>query len=195
MFAAMKLTSKVLRVLFICSSAMTLISCTNTLLPLVSWVRFASPVTPSFQVDENTAVIYGSFSTGPDFAFGNELGLRFVNIESKKETIIRMQDKNAICAVTVKPGKYRVAGFVAAFIDRRTAGRRSFSNTPWFEVKPGLATYVGDFAGQARIGGLSQQWSLTGLTNNFSNTTSEYKQKYPNLLKIPLVSAFDYKLE
>lgn len=184
---------KKLRLIIVCIGALLFMSCTNVLPPLVSWVRFASPVSPSIQADTNITVIYGSFSTGPEFAFGNELGLRLLNIESKKETIVRMQEKDTICAVAVQPGKYRVAGFVAAFIDHRTAGRRTFSNTPWFEVVPNCATYVGDFSGQARIGGLSQQWSLTGLTNNFANTTAMYQRKYPNLLKLSAVSAFDQK--
>jgi hypothetical protein len=167
-----------------------LTSCTGFLPPLISWARFSSPVKESFTVDMNGAVVYGRFTKGSDFAFGNELALRLRNEDSKREHLIRLQGTNSVYGVAVEPGRYRVTGFVATFIDRRTAGGRSFGATPIFQVQPNSATYIGDFTGYAKIVALAQEWGVRGLTNNFAVTTREFRQRYPNLATAPVRSAF-----
>ena len=57
----------------------------------------------------NSAVIYGRFATGPDFAWGNELTLRLHNEDSKQDYLIKFRDKDSVCGIAVTPGSYRVA--------------------------------------------------------------------------------------
>jgi hypothetical protein len=60
-----------------------------------------------------------------------------------------------------------------------------------FKASTNIAIYIGDFNGKARIDGLIEEWQIESLTNNFFETTKEFRQKYPNLLKIPVVSVFE----
>ena len=175
----------------VCGMALLAVSCTTVLPPLISFARFSPSVDQGFQLKTNTAVVYGRFTTGADFAFGNELAVRLRNDEAKREYLIRCRDKDAVSAIAVEPGRYRIAGFVATFVDRRTAGRRNFPNSPSFEVPPNAVTYVGDISGQAKITALGQQWRITGITNNFVQTTVEFRSKYPHLAEATLVSVYE----
>lgn len=182
---------KSLRALFFCAGAVFLASCTSSLPPLISWARFSPPVAQSFQLNTNTAVVYGRFATEPDFAFGNKLALRLRNENSKQEYLIQCRNKDSVCAFAVEPGRYRVAGFVATFIDHRTVGRRSLPNTPSFDVLSNSVTYLGDFTAYAKIAVIAQEWGVTGLTNNFVATTDELRRKYPNLASVSVLTMFD----
>jgi len=150
-------------------------------------------VKQSFEVDTKSAVVYGRFRTGPDFAFGNELALRLSNEDSKRVYLIRCRDKDSVCAIAVDPGRYRIAGFLATFMDHRPVGRRNFPNTGSFQVRSNAATYLGDFSGYAKLGPMTQKWGVTGMTNNFTATTDEFRLKYPNLTAVAVYSAIDQR--
>jgi len=182
---------KILRTLLICSSAVFFMSCTRFLPPFISVAHFSSPVKQSFKVDTNSAVVYGRFATGPDFAFGNELALRLCQDSSKRVYLIRCVDKDSVSAIAIEPGRYRIAGFVATFLDHRPVGRRHFPATRLFQVRSNSATYLGDFTGYAKIGPMTQEWGVRGIRNNFTATTDEFRRKYPNLASVPRFSAFD----
>ena len=181
---------KITRCFLIFSSAALLASCTRFLPPLVSFAHFSSPMNQTFVPGTNSAVVYGRFATGPDFAFGNEIALRLRNERSKREYLIRCRDKDSVYGVVVEPGEYTVAGFVATFMERRTVGRRTFTHTVPFEVRSNSATYLGDFTTYAKTDFAAQRWGVTGVTNNFVATTDEFKQRYPNFASVSLVSAF-----
>ena len=181
----------ILRTLLFCSTAVLLVSCTRVLPPLISVAHFSPPVKESFNVDTNSAVVYGRFATGPDFAFGNELALRLCNESSKRVYLIRCRDKDSVYAITVEPGRYRVAGFLATFMDHRPVGRRNFPTTGSFQVRSNAATYLGDFTGYAKIGPMTQEWGVREMTNNFTATTDEYRLRYSNLSSVPVFSPFD----
>jgi hypothetical protein len=181
---------KTLRMLLLFGTAVFFVSCTRFLPPLVSIAHFSPSVKPSFKLDTNSAVVFGRFATGPDFAFGNELALRLRNESSKRVYLIRCQDKDSVSAIAVEPGRYRVVGFLATFIDHRPVGRRSFPDATPFEVRSNAVTYIGDYTGYAKIGPLTQNWAITGMANNFDTTTDEFRIKYPNLDSVPVVSAF-----
>jgi hypothetical protein len=184
---------KVLRALLICSSAVFLASCTRHLVPLFSVARFSPPVKESFDLNTNSAVVYGRFATGPDFAFGNELALRLCDEQAKRVYLIRCRDKEPVYAIAVQPGRYRVAGFLATFQDHRPRGQRDFRDSCTFEVRSNSLTYLGDFAGYAKIGPMTQEWGISGITNNFKATTEELRQRSPNLASAPVFSVFDEK--
>ena len=168
-----------------------MVSCTRFTPPLISVARFSPPVKESFNVDTNSAIVYGRFATGSDFAFGNELALRLCNDSSKRVYLIRCRDKDPVYAIAVAPGHYRVAGFLATFMDHRPVGRRSFPNTGSFQVRSNSATYLGDFTGYAKIRPMTQEWGVQEMTNNFTVTTKAYQLKYPNLSSVRVFSAFD----
>jgi hypothetical protein len=182
---------KILRTLFICGAAALLVSCTRFTPPLISVARFSPPVKGSFNVDTNTALVYGRFATEPNFAFGNELALRLRNEGSKRMYLIRCRDKDSVYAIAVEPGRYRVVGFLATFIDHRPVGQRNFPAAGSFQVRSNSATYLGDFAGYAKLGPMMQECGVKEMTNNFAVTTDEYRLKYPNLSSVPVLSAFD----
>jgi len=184
---------RILRTLVMLFGAASLGSCTTHLIPLFSFASFSPKLNQSFQFGTNNAVVFGRFTTGKDFAFGNELALRLHNEDLKTDYLVRFQDKDSMYGIAVKPGHYRVAGWVATFIDHRPVGKCYFTNTPLFEVRTNTVTYVGDFTGYAKLGALAmgQTWNLTGLTNNFTATEVEFRQKNPNLSSALAVSAFN----
>jgi hypothetical protein len=182
---------KILLTLLFCSTAVVLVSCTSFLPPLISVAHFSPPVKESSNLDTNSAVVYGRFATGPDFAFGNELALRLCNESSKRVYLIRCRDKDSVYAVTVKPGRYRVAGFLATFMDHRPVGGHNFPTTGSFQVRSNGATYLGDFTGYAKLGPMMQEWGVRQMTNNFTATTDEYRLRYSNLSSFPVFSVFD----
>ena len=182
---------KILGKLFIVGAAMFMVSCTRFTPPLISVARFSPPVKETFNVNTNSAVVYGRFATGPDFGFGNELALRLCSETSKRVYLIRCRDKDSVYAIAVEPGQYRVAGFLATFMDHRPVGRRNFPDTGSFQVRSNSATYLGDFTGYAKIGPMTQEWGVREMTNNFVATTDEYRLKYPNLSPVPVFSAFE----
>lgn len=182
---------KALRTFLVCGIAVFVISCTRHLVPLISVARFSAPVKKSFGLSTNTAIVYGRFATGPDFAFGNELALRLCDEHSKRVYLIRCRDKDPVYAVAVEPSRYRVAGFLATFQDHRPVGKRDFADTGTFEVRSNSLTYLGDFVGYAKAGPAVQKWGLSGITNNFDATTEEFRQAYPNFASNQVFSVFD----
>ena len=184
---------KILTGLFLSGAAIFFVSCTSFTPPLISVARFSSPINDSSSIDTNCAVVYGRFATGPDFAFGNELALRLRNESSKRVYLIRCRDKDPVYAIAVEPGRYRVAGFLATYMDHRPVGQRKFAGTNTFDVKSGSATYLGDFTGYARVGVMAQEWGISGMTNNFAASTDEYKVRYSKLSSLPVASAFEEK--
>jgi len=162
---------------------------------MFSVARFSPPVKESFNLNTNSAVVYGRFGTGPDIAFGNELALRLCDEHSKRMYLIRCRDKDPVYAIAVEPGRYKVAGFLATFQDHRPRGQRDFRDSRTFEVRSNSLTYLGDFAGYAKVGFMKQEWGFTEITNNFDATTEELKQKYPNLASSQAFSIYVEKLE
>lgn len=183
---------KALRFSILLCATFFLVSCTSTLPPLISWAHFSSPIEQSFRFNPTNAVVYGCFANEPNFSFGNRLALRLHNEDVKREYLIELKKTNSVYGITVEPGKYYIAGFVATFVDHRTVGRVAFTNSVSFEVKANCLTYLGDFLGNEKIVGLAEQdWSLTDYTNNFNKTTEEFRNRFPNLAAVPAVSVFD----
>lgn len=182
---------KILRVLFLCGSAALLVSCTSVLPPLVSFARFAPPVSDSFQMDTNTAVVYGRFQKKSDMGGGNQIALRLRNERTKKEYLIQMRKDDAVYGIAVEPGRYRIPGFVGTFAERRTAGHGSFRNAPVFEVNSNALVYLGDFQGYTQGRFVGQLWEVRGVTNNFAATTEEFRKKHPPVAAISAVSVLE----
>lgn len=182
---------KIFRTAIIFGIAMLLTSCTRYLPPLISFAHFSSPVANSFQLATNNAVVFGRFTIGPDFAFGNDLALRLCSEDSKRVYLIQFHKKDSVRAISVKPGRYRVAGYLATYIDHRPIGYIDTPVTGVFEVKSNAATYLGDFTGYAKISATTQEWGSKGMTNNLSATKHEFQLQYTNLSTVTVLSAPD----
>jgi hypothetical protein len=186
---------KVFRTLLICSSTVFLVSCTRHLVPFVSVARFSPPVKQSFTLTTNSAVVYGRFATGPEFAFGNELALRLCDEQGKRVYLIRCREKEPVYAIAVEPGRYTIWGFLGTTQEHRPLGQRRFRDARTFDVRSNSLTYLGDFAGFARAGFMKQEWGFSEITNNFEATTEELRQKYPNLAPSQAFSIYLEKLK
>ena len=172
---------KIVRPFLLLLAAAIFVSCTGTLPPLVSWARFAKPVDPSVEVSTN-AILYGRFAAEHHFSFGNRLALRVHNETAKEDYLIALKDTNSVYGIAVKPGKYRITGYVATFGDRRVAGLRTLVNSPLFDVHSNMITYIGDFRGYARMNGTDQEWNISSVTNNFVPTTAQFRTEHPHLI-------------
>jgi hypothetical protein len=177
--------------LFVLAGATFLVSCTSSLPPLISWAHFSSPMTQSFTLTTNTAVLYGRFGEKPDFTGGNKIGLRLRNESGNKDYLIRLRQKDPVYGIAVEPGLYRVEGFVATFTEGRTADVQSFRGTVPFDVPANSVTYVGDYEGYVKERFAARSWGLSAASNNFAVTTEEFRKIYTNLVSVPAVSAYD----
>ena len=185
---------KILRALLICSCAALLTSCKSELWLADTYVRFSPPIKQSFNLNTNNAVVYGSFATPPHFGFGGGLALRLCEEHAKPVYFIPCRGKEPVCAIAVKPGRYKITGYLAADADNQVCGRRDFLDSRIFEVRSNSLTYLGDFYAIANIGAFTQEWHIDAGTNNFHATTQVLWQKYPNLASNPTSSIYDQKL-
>lgn len=137
-------------------------------------------------------MIYGRFELGSDFNAGNHLALWILRADSKKEYFIRFNDADLVCCISVNAGRYNVVGFVGTDSEHRIWGRKKFPASFPFEVRTNSATYIGDFAGRTTydFGGMLQEWKIKGITNNFAGTTEDFRRNFPNLISVPVYSAF-----
>ena len=60
-----------------------------------------------------------------------------------------------------------------------------------FTAPAGSQIYLGDFSGAATFDGMLSEWTVKSITNNFANTTVEFREKYRNLATSPSVSIFE----
>ena len=155
-------------------------------------------ILPSVQPDKKTAILYGRFSIGHEFSAENRLALWLQNPDTQAQVYIYFDPDQPVYCITVKPGRYRVAGFVGVNRLHEIRGRREFPAsrfTALFTAPAGSQIYLGDFSGTATFDGMLSEWSVEPITNNFAATTVEFREKYRNLMMVPAVSAFELQTE
>jgi hypothetical protein len=182
---------KTLRTLLLCSCAIFLASCTRHLVPVYSVAGFSSPVKESFSLTTNSAVVYGRFALDQNRVIANQLALRLCEERSQKVYLIPCRAKESVYAVEVLPGRYRLEGYLGTSPAHRPRARHRFTDAPIFDVRSNSLTYLGDFAGYAKVGFGTEEWGLSAITINFEATTDELRQKYPNLASNPTYSIYD----
>jgi hypothetical protein len=87
-----------------------------------------------------------------------------------------------------------LAGFAGVNRMHEIRGRSEFPASRFtvpFTAPAGSQIYLGDFSGAATFDGMLSEWSVKSITNNFANTTVEFREKYRNLMNIPAVSIFE----
>jgi hypothetical protein len=154
----------------------------------------APAILPSARPDHKSAILYGRFGIGHEFSGENRLALWLQNLDAQSPVYIYFDPDQPVYCIAVKPGRYQVAGFVGVNRLHEIRGRRNFSTsrvTVPFTALPGSQIYLGDFYGAATFDGMLSEWSVKSATNNFSETTVEFREKYRNLMTVAAVSIFE----
>ena len=142
--------------------------------------------------DTQSAVLYGRFSIGHNFAFKNKLALWLENVDTKHSIYIYFDENEPLYGIQVKPGRYRIVGFAGLNRTHEIKGRRTGPLAhPSFPAPAGSQIYIGDFAGEVSWDGMVSTWRLKSCTNNFAATTAEFREKYPLLGMPPVQSIFN----
>ena len=153
-------------------------------------------IKPSAQMDKKSAILYGRFSIGHEFSAENRLALWLQNLDAQSPVYIYFDPDLPVYCISVKPGKYRVVGFVGVNRLHEIRGRREFPASRFtvpFAAPASCQIYLGDFTGAATFDGMLSEWSVKSASNNFAETTVDLREKYRNLATVPVVSIFESK--
>ena len=154
----------------------------------------APAILPSAHLDHQSAILYGRFGIGHEFSGENRLALWLQNLDAQTPVYIYFDADQPVYCIAVKPGRYRVAGFVGVNRLHEIRGRRDFPASRFtvpFTAPSGSEIYLGDFTGTATFDGMLSEWSVKSATNNFAETTVEFREKYGNLMVVPAISVFE----
>jgi hypothetical protein len=155
-------------------------------------------ISPSARPDKKAAILYGRFSIGHDFSAENRLALWLYNLDTQNSVYIYFDPDRPLYGIPVKPGCYQLAGFVGVNRLHEIRGRCTFPArrfTAPFTASAGSQIYLGDFLGTATFDGMLSEWRVKSITNNFANTTAEFREKYRNLMAVPAVSVFEVQAD
>ncbi len=165
---------------------------TVAMLMTVSCAHLEPALSATAKPDSRSAMLYGRFSIGHNFAFKNKLALWLENADTKHAIYIYFDKNEPIYGLQVKPGRYRIVGFAGLNRMHEIKGRRTEPMAQITFLAPaGSKIYIGDFAGEVTWDGMVSTWRLKSCTNNFAVTTAEFREKYPNALALPPVSIFE----
>jgi hypothetical protein len=173
---------KIIPALFLAAGILMTVSCAHL-----------EPALPSTaKPDSQSAMLYGRFSIGHNFAFKNKLALWLETVDTKHAIYIYFDENEPLYGIQVKPGHYRIVGFAGLNRTHEIKGRRTGPLAQKTFLAPaGSEIYIGDFAGEVTWDGMVSTWRLKSCTNNFAVTTAEFREKYPNLTALPPVSIFE----
>ncbi len=171
------------------------------LLACTSCAYFNHPLEPSDTVSRKNAVIYGRFNLTQDNDDGFQLGLWLENLKTKSPVYLSFLSTNSIYAVDVKPGDYRINGFIAINREHKLKARQFFPPTTpgkpintTFAASPGEQIYLGDYSGRVTYDRIMVEWKVESLVNNFEVTTAEFRMKYPGIPYARAISIFKPQL-
>jgi len=151
-------------------------------------------ILPSAHLDKKSAILYGRFSIGYEFSAENRLALWLQNLDAQSPVYIYFDPDQPVYCIAVKPGRYRVVGFVGVNRLHEIRGRREFPASRFtvpFTASAGRQIYLGDFTGTATFDGMLSEWSVKSALNNFAETTVDLREKYRNLATVPVGSIFE----
>jgi hypothetical protein len=170
------------------------------LLLLVSCADLVPPVASTFKPDNNTTILYARLNLEDRVSIGNRLAIWLENLDLKKPVYIYFDKNKPVYAISASPGHYRLMGFAAIDMTHRILGKDVFQEKDSkqkivfsFEAQTNSAVYIGDFTGYAKINLVAEEWAIRSVTNNFAQTTAGFRQQYPNLSNLPVVSIFEPK--
>ncbi len=171
------------------------------LLAVTSCTYFNHPLEPGDTVSRKNAVLYGRFNLTQDNDDGFQLGLWLENVKTKSPVYLSFLATNSSYAVDVKPGDYRINGFIAINREHQLKARHYFPPTTagkpirtTFAAVAGAQIYLGDYSGRVTYDRIMVEWKVESLRNNFEFTTSEFRMKYPRLPYARATSIFQPQL-
>ena len=146
---------------------------------------------PQAKADPKSAVIYGRFSLADDFAFKNKMALWLENMDTRHPLYLYFDHGEPLYSVRVKPGAYRIMGFVGLNRTHEIKTRSPIRLLQTvFYATAGSETYLGDFTGMVKWDSVFFIWGIKSCTNNFAATTAEFRAKYPLLTPTSTQSVF-----
>jgi len=169
----------------------------------VSCAFYSTPVKRAGEINKNHAILYGRFYYGHHFAEEPNpawytAGVWIRNETTDRTQYIELREKNAVYAVQVEPGSYRITGLVKTDNEHGVKGRITFPATnqaAWlartFDVRKGERIYIGDYQGETKLDYPILTFKLRYITNNFAATTAEFRNNYPELMTTTAASIFD----
>lgn len=169
---------------------------------LTACITTAPALKPEAPLDKDSAYVYGRFllksqQGGNRDKLGIAVNLYRVN-DPQSTYVLGMQlsQPDAVYAVAVTPGNYRISGWTAGE-DSRSKQFEGESNemTRVFEIEKGKAYYLGDFTGKSsaehRVGSIYYQWNIEDISYNYNKTDADFRQRYPNLASIPHINRYE----
>jgi hypothetical protein len=171
----------------------------------VSCANFAPRGGQAFRPRHNTAVVYGRFKFMDNIVAheslfkGYRMALQLSNDESKQPLYVRFSKSQPISWASIPAGHYTLTAFVATDTADRVLTGKQFGPEDKIDVhfaaEPDTAIYLGDYSGFVKFyvfGDLTTfETGLTEATNNFSGTTTDFHQEYPNLVPLPVRSGME----
>lgn len=163
-----------------------------------SCAHFESNLSSAAKPDGASALLYGRLTQRHTFSAGLKIALWLENVDTRKSVFIGFDESRPFCVVRVKPGNYRIAGFLGTNRSHQIKGQESFVpvgpgagiNRP-FRAEPGSQTYLGDYTAEATLDDFIEHYKMNGITNNFTATTVEFREKYVKLATVAAVSIFE----
>jgi len=168
---------------------------------LVACAHRAPTFSPTAVPDGKSTIFYGRFTVGHEWAFHNELALWLQNVETRKNLYIYFDANHPVYAVRAAAGCYRIVGFVGVNRIHEIEGRHEYQSRQAallvapFTAPARVPVYLGDFAGQATFDGAMMEWQVNSCSNNFADTTAEFRKEYPNLGSAPVTSRWRLLLD
>jgi hypothetical protein len=153
-------------------------------------VQFQKPMQSSDMPPANMAIIYGRFESDKPNLFGDKLGMRLLNVKTKRQYLISFRTTNSVYGIAIVPGRYRIDGCIGSQFHYFAGPKLSFLETPDIDCRPDTVIYIGDFksaAHQQQSG--AWDWGVFGFTNNYLQTTKEFQTKHEEFRLSPFASA------
>lgn len=155
------------------------------------------PLSTKSQPTPKSSYLYGRFLLQNQHVTfnskANSIAINLYKVTPPQQTISLglKTEEDAVYAVEVPPGTYRISGWSAGDDSRS----KSFGNEDGHAdivVEPDKAYYIGDFTGKSSVktygNTISYRWFIDDVSYKFNKTDREFSSKYPNLLSLPHVN-------
>jgi len=171
----------------------SLLGCTSSL----SCSTHLPSVSPDQRPTGKEAIVYGRFevSGSPPFspnAAHSSIALA-MRCEDGREYRIRFDDRQPIVVLATAPSTCWVDEMLFLDADNTTLSKTALPDRPRHPMRlhAGRAYYLGDFSGTVtfEVVGWRERFQVADVRNEFTVTTQDFRQRFPNLRGIMPVDA------
>lgn len=147
-------------------------------------------VAPNQRPTGKEAIVYGRFavSGSPPFSTDEDHSSMalVIRCEDGREYRIRFDDDEPIVALATAPSTCWLDEMLYLDPDNTTLGRSTLPDRVRrpMRLDAGRAYYLGDFSGTITfelLGGFHQRFQVEGWSNEFTSTTQDFRERFPNL--------------